>query len=108
MDASSYDEICEICGATDIAGGGWGDLRFPCVDDLDEKIDPVEKLTSLVETVTVDRDTLRRFNELLYTASEGCIEGFYGDFSIDPRLAETIAKLYYLAENLKNVESLRM
>lgn len=30
IDASSYDEICEVCGATDIAGGGWGELRKPC------------------------------------------------------------------------------
>lgn len=29
-DSSSYDEVCVKCGATDIAGGGWGDLRFPC------------------------------------------------------------------------------
>lgn len=28
--ASSYDEVCTLCGATDIAGGGWGKLRFPC------------------------------------------------------------------------------
>lgn len=30
IDASSYDEICVNCGATDIAGGGWGDLAKPC------------------------------------------------------------------------------
>lgn len=29
-DASSFDEICEKCGATDIAGGGWGKLAEPC------------------------------------------------------------------------------
>lgn len=29
MDASSYDEICEKCGATDYIGG-WGDLAYPC------------------------------------------------------------------------------
>ncbi len=29
-DASSYDEICIACGATDRAGGGWGDLANPC------------------------------------------------------------------------------
>jgi hypothetical protein len=31
IDASSYDEICDICGCTDIAGGGWGLLRQPCL-----------------------------------------------------------------------------
>lgn len=29
-DASTFDEICVNCGARDIAGGGWGNLRFPC------------------------------------------------------------------------------
>jgi len=29
-DASSFDEICVNCGATDITGGGWGGLRKPC------------------------------------------------------------------------------
>lgn len=29
-DASSYDEVCINCGATDIAGGGWGKLAQPC------------------------------------------------------------------------------
>lgn len=29
-DASTFDEICVNCGATDIAGGGWGRLRYPC------------------------------------------------------------------------------
>lgn len=30
FDASSYDEICTKCRATDILNGGWGNLRFPC------------------------------------------------------------------------------
>ena len=30
FDASSYDEVCKNCGATDIAGGGWGKLAEPC------------------------------------------------------------------------------
>ena len=29
-DASTYDEICINCGATDIAPGGWGQLAYPC------------------------------------------------------------------------------
>jgi hypothetical protein len=29
-DASSFDEICTKCGATDITSGGWGWLRVPC------------------------------------------------------------------------------
>lgn len=29
-DASSFDEICTNCGATDITGGGWGKLAEPC------------------------------------------------------------------------------
>lgn len=30
MDASSYDEICINCGATDEVPGGWGKLAEPC------------------------------------------------------------------------------
>jgi len=30
FDASTYDEVCVNCGATDIAGGGWGKLAKPC------------------------------------------------------------------------------
>jgi|GEM_PF-6924590 len=29
-DASTFDEICELCGATDITCGGWGKLAEPC------------------------------------------------------------------------------
>lgn len=29
-DASSFDEICENCGATDQVPGGWGALAYPC------------------------------------------------------------------------------
>ncbi len=29
LSASSYDEICEYCGATDELGG-WGQLAYPC------------------------------------------------------------------------------
>ena len=41
FDASSYDEICELCGATDQVLGGWAELALPCskrsaVDQLAE------------------------------------------------------------------------
>ncbi len=29
-DASSFDEICVLCGARDITGDGWGLLELPC------------------------------------------------------------------------------
>ena len=29
-DASTYDEICELCGATDQVPGGFGQLKFAC------------------------------------------------------------------------------
>lgn len=29
-DASTFDEICELCGATDEVPGGWGKLAGPC------------------------------------------------------------------------------
>lgn len=30
LGASTYDEICDLCGATDILIGGWGRLARPC------------------------------------------------------------------------------
>lgn len=30
FDASTYDEACVNCGATDQVPGGWGDLALPC------------------------------------------------------------------------------
>jgi hypothetical protein len=30
MDASTYDEICVLCNATDEVPGGWGQLAYPC------------------------------------------------------------------------------
>lgn len=32
-DSSLYDEKCVNCGATDLAGGGWGKLAEPCSKD---------------------------------------------------------------------------
>jgi len=29
-DASTFDEICTLCGATDQVPSGWGNLKFPC------------------------------------------------------------------------------
>lgn len=29
-DASTFDVICTLCGATDQVPGGWGDLALPC------------------------------------------------------------------------------
>ncbi len=36
MDASSYDEICINCGATDEVPGGWGKLVLPCPKPVGE------------------------------------------------------------------------
>ncbi len=30
LGASSFDEVCENCGATDEVPGGWGKLAEPC------------------------------------------------------------------------------
>lgn len=35
MDASSYDQICINCGATDQVLGGWGKLAEPCPKPVD-------------------------------------------------------------------------
>lgn len=36
FDASTYDEICELCGATDVVPGGWGKLALPCSAPRDQ------------------------------------------------------------------------
>lgn len=36
MDASSFDEICVYCCATDRMGS-WGNLRYPCTNQPQEK-----------------------------------------------------------------------
>ncbi len=36
-DASSFDEICVNCGATDITNFGWGRLRMPCPNKNESK-----------------------------------------------------------------------
>lgn len=38
MDASSYDEICVNCGATDQVPGGWGALAWPCTTPEDKRL----------------------------------------------------------------------
>lgn len=44
MGASSYDEICENCGATDQVPGGWGALAYPCPNpEPDEAEQPIDK-----------------------------------------------------------------
>lgn len=42
-DASSFDEICIYCGATDQVPGGWGQLAYPCskVPKSEEETSPV-------------------------------------------------------------------
>lgn len=37
-DSSMYDEKCINCGATDIAGGGWGELALPCKSGNNKKV----------------------------------------------------------------------
>ena len=42
--ASTFDEICELCGATDHVPGGWGKLAEPCpmaprTEDVPAKVD---------------------------------------------------------------------
>ncbi len=42
--ASSFDEICVNCGATDNALGGWGELAKPCPNQPKEN--QAEKVVS--------------------------------------------------------------
>lgn len=38
-DASTYDEICVNCGATDQVPGGYGSLAYPCSNPQPNKKD---------------------------------------------------------------------
>jgi hypothetical protein len=37
FDASTFDEICKLCGATDMVPGGWGNLAKPCPASEEER-----------------------------------------------------------------------
>lgn len=36
-DSSHYDEVCVYCGATDRVPGGWGNLKYPCTNEPDQR-----------------------------------------------------------------------
>lgn len=38
-DASTHDEVCVNCGATDVVPGGWGKLTDPCPNALPKSED---------------------------------------------------------------------
>jgi hypothetical protein len=43
-DAPFFDEICVLCGARDIAGGGWGMLEFECKGSDEQRFEYDQKL----------------------------------------------------------------
>lgn len=51
-DASTFDEICELCGAHDEVPGGWGQLEEPCIasdeqrKEYDEKQEEKKRLSN--------------------------------------------------------------
>lgn len=55
LDASTYDEICTVCGAHDEVPGGWGQLAFPCPG---EEKKPAEKVKCPALTATIPPTTL--------------------------------------------------
>lgn len=36
-DSSYYDEVCVYCGETDRVPGGWGNLKYPCAKEPEER-----------------------------------------------------------------------
>lgn len=61
-DASTFDEICVNCGATDITAGGWGQLEYPCskAKSIEEPV-----IKTLHET---ELEKLKRENEIFKRA----------------------------------------
>lgn len=55
MDASTYDEICVNCGATDEVPGGWGRLAEPCPN-------PPEKIMA-TQTLSEKQKALAAFEK---------------------------------------------
>lgn len=53
IDSSSYDEVCINCGATDMVIGGWGQLRFPCPNEV-KVIEPWEEYANDFDNLTDD------------------------------------------------------
>jgi hypothetical protein len=45
FDASTFDVICELCGATDEVPGGWGLLAEPCAANREYQEQKAEKET---------------------------------------------------------------
>lgn len=51
MDASTYDYVCDDCGATDKVPGGWGDLAKPCSAGQEAKdVEPGHWSVSVTES----------------------------------------------------------
>ncbi len=48
-DASSFDYICELCGATDKVPGGWAGLMSPCSKAKSESLNLTEREQSVKE-----------------------------------------------------------
>lgn len=46
---STFDEICELCGATDQVPGGWRKLAYPCTGKKPEKTPATEMAELLKE-----------------------------------------------------------
>lgn len=53
MDASTFDEICENCGATDEVPGGWGLLAEPCPRPQEEK--PMNQREAFQKAIEANR-----------------------------------------------------
>jgi hypothetical protein len=72
-DASSFDEICILCGATDFAGGGWGNLRFQCKAVKEETM-PIKVVhkqhTGAMEDIFIKPKTLNDYAKDCHAAND--------------------------------------
>jgi hypothetical protein len=68
MDASTYDEICINCGATDEVPGGWGALARPCTVAVAAALvragTDVEQRAALLDTVKTALTEIARVRSL--------------------------------------------
>ena len=69
FDASTYDEVCELCGNTDKVPGGWGKLAEPC---------PVVQKPAGETTMRLNVLNMLRNAALELEDADGCSAGGYG------------------------------
>ena len=72
-DASTFDEICMVCGVTDTAGQGWGELAKPCQDTDAFNKDPTNMQDRILESEAKESLEKQSLTDAdIYALARGC------------------------------------